>query len=150
MKISVKQNPSCTQTQIEIVCREIDENIKQLVDHIKLHQYTLVGQKDNTQVTVLLNDVFYFDTVDNKTFVYMNQDVLQNDKRLYELEELLQDTSFVRINKSCIVNTKKVVSVKALTSGRLEAVLQNGEKVVVSKHYLRTFRDNIKSRRTQH
>ena len=36
-----------------------------------------------------------------------------------------------------------VESVRAQFSGRLEAALKNGEKVLVSKHYIKSFRDKF-------
>ena len=41
------------------------------------------------------------------------------------------------------MNTAVVTSVRAQLSGRLEATLKNNEKVLVSKHYIKDFREKF-------
>jgi len=43
---------------------------------------------------------------------------------------------FLRISKSTIVNLSKVKSLTPSLSGRLEAALFNGEKVIISRQYV--------------
>ena len=56
--------------------------------------------------------------------------------KLYEFEEFSRGSSFFRASKSVILNADKIEFVKPAFSGRFEAVLFNGEKVIVSRQYV--------------
>lgn len=122
----------------------MDERLSRLIEQIRLFSFSITGTKDGVASMIPLEQIFYFDSVENKTYLYVEKDVYQCDKKLYELEQLLKDTTFVRISKSCILNAEKVIEVKAQLNGRLEVKLLNLEKVLVSKHYIREFKEKFK------
>jgi len=122
----------------------MDERLSRLIEQIRLFSFSVTGTKDGVASMIPLEQIFYFDSVENKTYLYVEKDVYQCDKKLYELEQLLKDTTFVRISKSCILNAEKVIEVKAQLNGRLEVKLLNLEKVLVSKHYIREFKEKFK------
>lgn len=140
MKLLIEQSLDCKETEIRITCGLMDERLKRLVEQIKLYSFSIMAEKDGVMLPVALEDVYYIETVDNKTFLYLAADVYRCDKKLYEMENILADTAFVRISRNCILNTSMVASVRAQFSGRLEASLKNDERVVVSKHYIKSFR----------
>lgn len=121
----------------------MDDRLKRLIEQIRLFSFSVTAEKDGVSLPIALEDIYYFDTVNNKTFLYLERDVYQCDKKLYELEAQLVDTPFIRISKNCILNTNIVTSMRAQFSGRLEATLKNNEKVIISKHYIKEFRDKF-------
>jgi len=139
----MEQSLNCTETEIKITYALLDDRLKRLVEQIKLYSFSLMAEKDGISIPIALEDIYYFESVDNKTFLYLDKDVYRYNKKLYELEDSLSHTSFVRISKSCILNTLVVASVQAQFSGRIEATLKNGEKLIVSKHYIKGFRDKF-------
>jgi len=143
MKLLVEQSLDCKETEIKITCGIIDERLKRLIEQIRLFSFSVTVKKDGVTLPIAFEDIYYFDTVDNKTFLYVERDVYRCDKKIYELETKLVDTPFVRISKSCILNTSVVTFVQAQLSGRLEATLKNDEKVIISKHYIKDFRDKF-------
>jgi len=88
-------------------------------------------------------DIYYIETVDSKTFLYCEKDVYESKQKLYELEETLISGDFLRISKSVIVNLSKIKSLSPALSGRLEAVLQNSEVVIVSRQYVGELKKNF-------
>ena len=143
MKLLVEQSLDCKEVEIKITYGYLDDRLKRLIEQIRLFSFSVSAEKDGVLRQIALEDIYYFDTVDNKTFLYDRKDVYRCDRKLYELEEELANTPFIRISKSCILNAAAVSSVRAQLSGRLEATLKNGEKVIVSKHYIRAFRDKL-------
>jgi DNA-binding LytR/AlgR family response regulator len=143
MKLLIEQSSDCAETEIKITCSFVDERLKRLIEEIKLFSFSIPVQKDGRMVSVALENVYYFDTVDNKTFLYTDKEVYQCGRKLYELEAQFANTPFVRISKNSVLNTSYVDSVRTQFNGRLEAVLANGEKAIVSKHYLKAFRDKF-------
>ena len=83
-----------------------------------------------------LSDVFYFETVDDRSFVYTQGEVFETKEKLYEFERLCAGSALFRCSKSMILNADRIDYVRPSLSGRFEAVLSNGEKVVVSRKYV--------------
>lgn len=143
MRLIIEQSLDCDEAEIKITCGIMDERLSRLIEQIKLYTFSITAEKDGINIPVPLENIFYFESVDNKTFLYLNKDIYRCDKKLYELEDMLKNTAFVRISKSCILNTSFVSTVRAQLSGRLEATLKNNEKLFVSKHYIKDFRDKF-------
>lgn len=143
MKLTIEQELSRQEPEIIIKCGLMDDRLKRLVEQIKLYSFSLSAKKDGMLRQVPLEEIYYFESVDNRTFLYRRDEVLDCEAKLYELEERLRETTFVRVSKNCILNTAVVSGVRAQLNGRLEAVLENGERLAVSKHYVRDFREKF-------
>lgn len=143
IKLKIEESKTYEDVEITITCPEVDERLSKLIRHIRQSMYYFTVKKGQTVYTVDSDDVLYIETVDNTTFLYTNEDVYESELKLYEFEQQLKDTGFLRISKHLIVNTGKVDSVRALLNGRFEAMLENGEKVIVNRHYAKNFRKYI-------
>lgn len=143
MKLLIEQSLDCKETEIKITCGLMDDRLRHLVEQIKLFSFSITAEKDGISIPVALEDIYYFETIENKTFLYTEKEVCQCSKKLYELEVYLENTTFIRISKNSILNTAMVVSVRAQFGGRLEANLKNNEKVLISKHYMKEFRNKF-------
>ena len=82
-----------------------------------------------------LKDIFYFETVDNKTFVYSATEVYQTNLKLYELEVRLTNSYFIRTSKSLILNILKIEHVTPAFNSRFEAKLENNETIIISRKF---------------
>ena len=78
-----------------------------------------------------------------RTYTYYQADVYEVRYKLYELEELFTPLDFVRCSKSMIVNMEKIEYLSPLFSGKLEAHLKNGEKIVISRQYVRNLKEKL-------
>ena len=67
--------------------------------------------------------------------MYTSNDVFTVTSSLSKLKELLGERWFVRVSKACLVNLYKVKAVSNGLNFRLTAEMNNGEKVVISRHY---------------
>lgn len=119
-----------------IQCDKIDDEVIGLKSHIESFENKLYAQKDGIKVLVILSEVLYFESVDNHTFLYTQEDVLEIKYRLYELEEILSNKDFVRISKSLIVNINKIHSLKPELNRTILATLCNGELLSISRKYV--------------
>lgn len=136
MKIIIEDIADGEEDQIIIRCSEINNEILQLISEIKSQQQILIGYDKNVIHRLNPADVYYFDTVDNKTFAYCSAKVFEIRKKLYELEDEFANSDFLRISKSAILNIKKILKVSPAFSGRFEAFLDNGEKIIISRQYV--------------
>ena len=140
MKLLIEQSDQYTDAEIVIKCGMMDDRLESIIQHIRLHMFSVAGVKDGETKIFPLGDIFYFDSTDERTFLYLENDVYECSLKLYELEEQLEKANFVRISKSCIVNIMKLDSVRSLLNSRYEARLENGEKLIISRHYLPDFK----------
>lgn len=135
-KITIKQVAKTCDKEIIINCHEIDEEVTSIVDVLKRRECILIGNKDSQAFQLSLKDIYYIESVDNKTFIYLKENVYESKQKLYELEKLLADTKLFRCSKSMILNISKICSVAPSVNGRFEAKLSNGETVIISRQYV--------------
>ena len=88
-------------------------------------------------------DVLYIESVDKKCFVYTANEVYESNLKLYQLEEMLEVIGFFRNAKSQIINIAKIKSICPDFGGKIEAEMENGEKVVISRQYAKEFKERI-------
>ena len=126
-----------------IKCPKIDEKILRLIEQLKQNEIILTGRKDERTYSLVAKDLYYIESVDNKLFLYDHKEIFESDLKLYEFEQLVEGTDFIRISKNLIVNTTFIQSVRALFNGRFEAILTNSEKVIVNRHYVKKFKEKF-------
>lgn len=143
LKLTIEQDLENTEVEITIKCGIIDHELEQLISQIRLYSFSIIGTKDGVTSTIPIENILYFDSVDDKTFVYLKDNIFESELKLYEIEEKLSKTSFTRISKSCVLNTKTVSRVKSLLNGKYEVELINKEKVIVNRHYLKSFKEKF-------
>lgn len=140
MKLIIEQSEEYSEPEITVKCGMMDERLESIINHIRLNMFSVAGVKDGVTKVLPLSEIFYFDSTDERTFVYLENEVYECAMKLYELEEQIARANFVRISKSCIVNIMKLDSVRSLLNSRYEARLENGEKLIISRHYLPDFK----------
>lgn len=127
--------------QIIIRCRQVDSEVIRLKSHIELFDSKLSAKKNNELYFINSSDVLYFESVDNHTFLYTTDDVLEINQRLYELESILSAKDFARISKSQIVNINKIQSLKPELNRTILATMCNNEQLSISRKYIKTIRN---------
>lgn len=135
MKITIEELRDGGEEEIIIKCRDITPELLRIVSQLKASD-ALVAYDGSEIHRVRPSDIFYIEAVDNKTFLYLKEHVYESRQKLYELENLLAGCDFLRISKSEIVNLSKVRSLSPALSGRFEATLENGERVIISRQYM--------------
>lgn len=144
MEIKIRKIGDDEKEYIEIGCRKADERITEIVRFLKTRQGTIEAVKEDTQYRIPLIDIFYIESVDDRTFIYLEKDCYESRRKLYEFEELLSSRSFVRISKSVILNMMKIVAIKPAMNGRFQCSLTNGEEVIISRKYVPQIKEKLK------
>lgn len=143
MKITILSPEPGREDEIIIRCDQLDDALLNLIYSLKAGKNKLTAYSDAGITMLSLKDVFYFEAVDNKVFAYCEKQVYEIRKKLYELEEELVNTDFLRISKSTIVDLSKILHLSAAFNGRLEAKLKNGEKIIISRQYVPNFKQKL-------
>lgn len=136
MKITIQDLPEGEEDEIIIRCRTVDEQVLKLIYAIRAGQEKLTVTKGDKLFQVRPEEIFYFESVDNRVFAYLEKDVCEVKLKLYELEQRFAGTDFFRASKSTIINLAKVKSFSPAFSGRFEVCMKNGEKLTVSRQYV--------------
>ena len=135
MNVTITENPALDDIEVSVACPRIDERVQRIVSALGAFDRALVGERDGATYRLDVDDVCYAETVDGKTFLYTADAVYQTPLKLYELEERLAGTEFVRASKQMLVNVDHVASIRPALNARLQLMLDNGEAVIVSRQY---------------
>ena len=143
MKIIIEDIGPDEEEAVIIRCREVDESILQLVNGLKLKKEKLAVRQDEKILQIEPGDVYYFEAVDNRVFLYSDKNVYETRMKLYELERCFAGTDFFRVSKSVILNLAKVKNFCPGFNGRFEALMQNGERVGISRQYVPLLKNKL-------
>ena len=143
MKITIENIPVGSEPEIIIRCNEPDDSLLQLIYSIKSSSKKLIGITDLQMHIISPRDVFYFESVDNKVFIYCKEKIFESRLRLYEIEREYENWNFFRASKSTIINIEKIKSVSPIFYGRFEALLLNNEKIIISRQYVPMLKNKL-------
>lgn len=143
MKINIKVDGTVGETEVTILCRQLDPELEAVISSLGLINNTVSGKREGETFFIPLAEILYFETIENKTFFYTSGHTYETSTKLYQLEEKLADTPFVRVSKSAIMNLRKVKSIKPEENSRLVATLSGGDKLVVSRQYMQDIKTKL-------
>ncbi len=136
MKIKTEEDLSCKEPEVIIRYSQKDKQINRIIDFLQSFDMQIKCAGDNAEQMINILDIYYIESVDKKTFVYLENAVYRTDFRLYQLKNKLQTYGFVQISKSCVLNINALDSIRPLFNSRMEATLKKGEKVNINRNYL--------------
>ncbi|SER81149.1 transcriptional regulator, LytTR family [Butyrivibrio fibrisolvens] len=122
------------------------ESVDNLVRKIGMMDISFIGRMDERSVNISLSDIYYIENVDRKLFIYTESEVYRLDGSMADVESRIYDSSLVRISRTCIMNTDYLRQIQQIRNSHLEAVMDNGEKLIVSRKYLQDIKKIFKRR----
>lgn len=142
LKITV-ETISSGENEIIVKCKHIDSEIQKILNYLQGSTEKILVQKDEERLLLLLDEVFYVESVDNKTFVYTAETVMESQHTLFYIENKYSDIGLIRIGKSQLVNIHHIKKLKSIIYSRIEITLESDEKLIVSRHYARAFKNRL-------
>ncbi|MCR4961030.1 MAG: LytTR family transcriptional regulator DNA-binding domain-containing protein [Lachnospiraceae bacterium] len=138
MKITILEPGPGEEDELIVKIKDLDEDTLKLIRRIKDgdNKDSIAVFKDDNIVMLPLKEIFYFDSVDNRVFAYTKDRTYEVKRKLFELEEEYERTSFLRISKNAIVNIRQIERLVPEFNGRYEARLKNGESIMISRGYV--------------
>lgn len=143
MKMTIVDIPPGEEEEIILRCSKIDENVMQLLNNFMTGSTKLHVYKEGKIYMIAPEEIYYFESVDQKVFAYCEREVYETKSRLYELEKELPPKDFLRATKSIILNLNKVQRLAPAFGGRFEALLNNGEKIIISRQYVGILKEKL-------
>lgn len=143
MKITV-EHTNISENEVILRCPALDEEMLWVLSLLRSGLQRLCVWDDNRRTILLTPDeVVYCETVDDRVFVYTGQSVYQTALGLGELESRYGGLGFFRAGKSSVINLHRIRSLVSQGAGRIEATLETGEKLIVSRRYAPLLRERL-------
>lgn len=150
MKLKIEIDPACDD-EIIIRCCKADENVARIESLIE-RELRSAGEISLTlggkEYFMPFDDILFFESSGERTAAHTAPDgMYYTGLRLYEIEKLVPH-SFVRVSKSCIVNSAKVSSITRNIAGPSELAFMKSHKTAfASRMYYRDLAERIKETR---
>ena len=144
MLVEVERIDRDSKEVVLICCHEVTDEVREIENFVKMRHGSLSATLDRKQYEIPVTDVYYIESVEGKTFLYTGDSVLETSYRIYELEEMLRSRYFLRTSKAMLVNLMKIQSIQPALNGRFTAVLSSGEKIIISRSYVRSLKAALK------
>lgn len=142
MKIEIQEG--FPDVEIVIRCPAASQEIDRLASLLQHSGKKLLCKKNGVTHLIDNQDVLYVESVDKRSFIYTAKDFYETDLKLYEIEERLTDVFFFRSSKSQILNISKIASLCPEFGGRMEVVMENGERLLVSRQYSKLLKERLR------
>lgn len=137
MKVEIVVKPDLKEPHIVVYTNEVTGEIQHMVEKISNTQSKiLTGTKDKKIFLIENEEIYCFYSENQKIYAKTDKGNLWVKQKLYELEEMFEGSSFVRISNSCIVNVNKIRNLELSCSGTIEIAFKNGEKEFASRRYV--------------
>lgn len=145
MKVNIKiieklKEESCT-FYLHKITSFISDIVSILENNSDSYLIAKSTQKDREE-KIFFSMMYYLEYLERKVFIYTEENIYETKIPLYKLEHDLPD-HFVRISKTIIVNIHCLHQFTVKANGNLEALLTNGEKVVVSRKYVASLKKTL-------
>ncbi len=126
--------------EVIIQCIEISPVIREIYSYTLAKGQEITGSLDGTLCRIRLEDICYFEAVDEKLFACTKNQVYDVKMRLYEVENAYKYCHFIRCSKSVVLNLMQLEGISPTLNGRFYAHMKNQEKVVISRQYVKEIR----------
>ncbi len=115
---------------------KLNHATERIIEKIAHLDDSFVCRSKEKTVKIDVIDIYYFEAVDRKVFLYTKDEIFRFDGSIADIEERLEHTELVRVSRTCIMNTEHLKEIRQIKNSHLEAVMDNEEKIIVSRKYL--------------
>ena len=143
MKIDIRKIES-GEDEVILRYKEETDRVRKILDALRDGGEKIYGKKDSDVVSVFPADILYIESVDERIYAYTPDDVIRLEGTLAGIIQKLNDVRFFRCSKSMIINIDKVDRLRSLSSNRIDATMEGGEHIMISRTYASEFRRILK------
>ena len=137
MKIKLEISPKYKEVEVHICSDTDSEQVKKVYRSIKsVIDTSVMAHFDGEVIPVGSGDIIRIYAQNQKVFVTTAKGDYRLHERLYELEEMLDNSVFLRISNSEIVNLKKIRRLDTNLTGTVKMFLDENVETFVSRRYV--------------
>ena len=143
MKVHLHIENDRKEIEVHIHAPKFDETIEQLMKKINSSSPESIAGYSNGDIHLLKQqEVYSIFTEDGKVFLQTDEEEFEAKNKLYELEERFH-SSFIRVNKSMLVNIDKIITIQSKVLGNPQVILVNETVVPVSRNYFKLLKEAL-------
>ena len=135
MLIKTEINEKYKEMELHVCNAEMNDKVREVVGELRsVFDEVIYGTDERGErLPISIGSVISFYAEDQRV-IALNADGRFNiSKKLYELEEMLPKTGFVRISKSEIINIRKIGKLDMSLTGTIRIIMKNGYSAYVSR-----------------
>ncbi len=137
MQIEIKIDSSFTEPKIIVMTSSMTEDVQNIIKKLSEASPKIISGSKNEKLEILdQTDLIHIYANSGKVLAVTDKGEYIIRLRLYELEERLKDSQFVRISNSEIINLNKVKSFDLSFTGTICVKLSNDAVTYVSRRYV--------------
>lgn len=138
MQVEIKIDSSYKEPKIIILTDSLTEEVNSIMKKLSEHNPGIFSGIKDGKITILeQNDLLKVYACNGKVSAVTDNGEYVLKIRLYEAEEILNPSQFIRISNSEIINLKKVKSFDLNFAGTIYVELINGTTTYVSRRYVK-------------
>lgn len=137
MQLEIKLDPAYPEPKVVLLTAAMTDEVNQIVSRLSDQTPRILSGIWQEKLEVIdQNDLIRIYASAGKVFAVTGKGEYTLRLRLYELEQRLDPSRFVRISNSEIVNIRKVASFDLRYTGTICVALQNGTVTYASRRYV--------------
>ena len=145
MKVEVQIDPSLDEPVVILRAPSPTEEVEQLAQRLRgeaaPQPFTVYTEREAARVSRSMVLRFYAE--DKGVLCQTEQGTFTVQQRLYELEQALEGTRFVRVSNSEIVNLDRVTGLDLTLAGTIKMTLEGGTVCWVSRRYVKKIKSAL-------
>lgn len=143
MKITMDIDEKYSEIAVEVKAPRLTQDIEKIISLMRMINMQIAVKKEDEVILLDTDKILYIEAVERNTFVYTKDASFESDLKLYEVEQQLVEQDFIRISKQCILNLRKIKSLKADINRKIRVTLVNDEQIIVSRMYAEELRKRL-------
>ena len=137
MKVEIKIDEALEESKIIIFTNKVTNEVEEILKKLKCNEDKVyIGTRDQKIYMLNPKEIFYFYAENQKVLVKTEDKILQVKLKLYEIEEQISGTNFIRISNSVIANIDKIKNFEISLNGTLCIKFINGDTEYSSRRYV--------------
>lgn len=146
MKIKLvcqKENYEKYKKMLEISGFEITTDASLTFKEDDYVQETFIGFMKGSYEIIHYRNIIFIESFGHEIILHTSNNKYKIKEKLYEIEIILHEKGFVRINKSTIVNKFGIKELNPTFNSRIILLMKNGSELVVTRSYNPQFKKYI-------
>lgn len=121
--------------ELHVCNNEMNEDVKQMMSTLsELVNKTYIAKNERGDSSVIAEkDILLLYAESQRVYIKAASGTYQSSQKLYELEEQLDSSRFLRISRAEIVNIKKIKRLDFGTTGTIKVILSDGSECYTSR-----------------
>lgn len=144
MKLIIEE-ANCDDIEVTIKGKIKSPKVQKLISFIKTISGSskLILWDDKKEVVTNIREIYYFTTYNRHIYAKISTHRLICKYTLSEILTIFESYGIKQISKSTVININHIKSLEAEFSGNYLITMDNGEKIIVSRFYMKNLRKAI-------